>query len=520
MLVDFFPYFDPTGRAVTELRIRMYENIVDQFIICESNKTHSGKPAPIGLRDLIREANLPAEKIRIIDLNIPDDDKLELIELDYDNCYENNHLNMNSVRARARERLQKNAILSVLDDYDDNTHFIICDQDEIINPEYINWIRGTVDAYPNNVVKVPMVQLEGRADLRVYDKTTGNPKKWDASVSIMKKHHLKNTTPILVRSGMCRTYAPLYLTLNGSRVEDMGWHFSWMGGNRERIAKLEGFAHYDDTFSHLVSGSYANAHGLLTDMPLVPGAMPPSCNKNEVLMPYPHDKLPKEIFELPRVQDYLLPKGEYCFTQDWFSNHVIPINGIIATLQPKRILEIGSFEGRSTTHFIEQLKELETLEITCIDTWQGGIEHEGLDFQNIESNFDQNVAIAAKKFRGNLKINKRKGDSIVELSRLIVEGDGNYDFVYIDGSHVAMDVLADAVLAFHLARVGAVLIFDDYKGGDFENKPYECPRVAVDSFINVMENRLNILYFKKGDGTEVEGRKDTYQCYLMKMDPR
>jgi len=38
----------------------------------------------------------------------------------------------------------------------------------------------------------------------------------------------------------------------------------------------------------------------------------------------------------------------------------------------------------------------------------------------------------------------------------------NYDIVYIDGSHVANDVLQDAVLVWQLVKVGGFMIFDDY----------------------------------------------------------
>ncbi len=36
-----------------------------------------------------------------------------------------------------------------------------------------------------------------------------------------------------------------------------------------------------------------------------------------------------------------------------------------------------------------------------------------------------------------------------------------YDFVYVDGSHRASDVLTDAVLAWPLLKAGGLLIFDD-----------------------------------------------------------
>lgn len=38
----------------------------------------------------------------------------------------------------------------------------------------------------------------------------------------------------------------------------------------------------------------------------------------------------------------------------------------------------------------------------------------------------------------------------------------NYDILYVDGSHLAADVLTDAILGWGLVKVGGIIIFDDY----------------------------------------------------------
>ena len=42
---------------------------------------------------------------------------------------------------------------------------------------------------------------------------------------------------------------------------------------------------------------------------------------------------------------------------------------------------------------------------------------------------------------------------------------GAIDFIYVDGSHQAHDVLCDAILSFKLLRVGGIVCFDDYLWG-------------------------------------------------------
>lgn len=40
---------------------------------------------------------------------------------------------------------------------------------------------------------------------------------------------------------------------------------------------------------------------------------------------------------------------------------------------------------------------------------------------------------------------------------------GMFDLIYIDGSHMRLDVLTDAVMAWQLLRVHGILVFDDYE---------------------------------------------------------
>ena len=157
-IVNFHTYYDPTGRQLTELRLHMYKDIVDEFIICETNVTHSGLPARQGLDSLLQEVNLPGVKVRKIALNIPDVPELDnlIIESDYLNSYEGNAAYINSVRGRARERMQRDSLYSVLDDYDEDTFFIINDQDEFIDPRWIHWAVDTVEKYPQYIVKIPL----------------------------------------------------------------------------------------------------------------------------------------------------------------------------------------------------------------------------------------------------------------------------------------------------------------------------------------------------------------------------
>ena len=239
-IVDFFPYFDPTGKEILELRYNIMKDYVDEFVICESNKTQSGKPIEYGLRKTLEDLQIPQDKIKIIDLQIPNDDYLVVTDVDRINCYEGNDQNINSLNARVRERMQKDSLLKILNEYDDDTIFIHSDIDEIIKPKALSWIVPIVRNSPDHLIKIPLAHLEGRADLRVFYRDSGSPKPW-TGMFICTKQHLKRATPTQLRSNAKNPYPIGWLRQGNEQIQDLGWHFSWMGSAETRVVKSQTF---------------------------------------------------------------------------------------------------------------------------------------------------------------------------------------------------------------------------------------------------------------------------------------
>jgi len=305
-IVDYFPFFAPTGREMLELRINIFKDYVDEFIICESNKTQSGSPIEYELEKILDELKLPKEKIRIIKLDIPDNEDLIIQEIDYHNCYDGNNNNLNSLRARVRERMQKDALLSVLDDYSDDTVFIHSDIDEIIKPDCIEFISNFVKNNLQSVTRIPIVHLEGRADYRVHMRDTRSPKEW-TGMFVATKTHLLKATPTQIRSNVFNPYPINFIAQDGQILQDLGWHFSWMGDPDIRKIKCKAFTHYDDKFGYLATSKYSakDTEDFHESLDLKEGSISPSGDKNTILVKYPKENLPKEIFELPRVEKFL-----------------------------------------------------------------------------------------------------------------------------------------------------------------------------------------------------------------------
>ena len=188
----------------------------------------------------------------------------------------------------------------------------------------------------------------------------------------------------------------------------------------------------------------------------------------------------------------------YEFTNNWFDVTARGLwDALLPGIGPERILEIGSYEGASTCYLIDKFGRTQDLEIHCIDTWQGGIEHGDVDMTQVEQRFGRNIAFATRGASTNVKIVTHRGSSDEMMVKLLSTGKRDYfDFIYIDGSHQAPDVLADAVLGFRLLRVGGVIAFDDYtwtEGLPYGADPVRTPKWAIDSFTNIYCRKIELM---------------------------
>ena len=361
-IVDYFPFFAPLGKEILELRINMLNNYVDEFVICESNKTQSGEKISYELKGIIKKLKLPKEKITIIELDIPSDEDLVILDIDYNNCYENNWKNITSVKARVRERMQKDALLKVLDKYDNNTVFIHSDSDEIIRPESIEYISKLVHANPDFIVKIPLVHLETSACLRVFNISTDDPKEWHGMFICLKLHLLK-ITPTRIRSNFVNPYPIHFITENNVIVENLGWHFSWMGNADKRKLKCKSWTHYSDSFAYLVGLTYnSNNTKKYLEHVFKEGDVPPTGDNRTVLKYYPIGNLPIKLFESDNVRSYLLPNiNNYnnIFGEEYFNACLVKsdINEHLTILYSyatkcKHVTEMGTKSGMSTKAFL------------------------------------------------------------------------------------------------------------------------------------------------------------------------
>lgn len=184
--------------------------------------------------------------------------------------------------------------------------------------------------------------------------------------------------------------------------------------------------------------------------------------------------------------------SEYQFTQDWFKWSPPVWQQLIQHLPArKNFLEIGSFEGRSAVWIIENMME-DGGEIVCIDTWEGGAEHVNNEMDGAELRFEHNIKTVREK-HPERRVTKCRGLSTQWLPAVTQEK-YSFDFIYIDGSHLAKDVLTDACMSWPLLKKGGFMVFDDYIWKPPGFTLLDRPKFAVDVFTTLFENELVIAY--------------------------
>jgi len=188
------------------------------------------------------------------------------------------------------------------------------------------------------------------------------------------------------------------------------------------------------------------------------------------------------------------------FTNNWFDGAKSVWAPLLRQHKPQRILEIGSYEGASICFCIQTLCPLvPDIEVHCVDTWEGGEEHQpgaanAANMSEVHARFNHNLQIEIDRASCDVRVVTHRELSALALARLVAEGkSGYFDLIYIDGSHQAPDVLVDAVLAFQLARVGGMIIFDDYLWSEpGVNDVIRCPKLAIDAFTNIYAKKIRL----------------------------
>jgi predicted O-methyltransferase YrrM len=185
--------------------------------------------------------------------------------------------------------------------------------------------------------------------------------------------------------------------------------------------------------------------------------------------------------------------NDYEFTNNWFAHapevweHLIPM--LPGTPGERSFLEIGSYEGRSAIWIAENMMRGDD-SLFCVDTWKGGEEHSQEDMDAVRQRFVRNMEKLGN--RKNLYWHYAQETSVMALGEMLQES-YVFEFIYIDGSHQAKDVLTDACMAWQVLSPGGIMVFDDYVWGQPRDILHR-PKLAIDAFVNIFAEDLTVLH--------------------------
>lgn len=166
----------------------------------------------------------------------------------------------------------------------------------------------------------------------------------------------------------------------------------------------------------------------------------------------------------------------YQFSHDWFT-HNIPTWEIhlkpFINYAKVQALEIGSYEGMSACWLLDHVLTHPDAKLTCVDLY-------------FQENFERNIEQTGVAH----KLIKRIGDSHRILKTLPAK---SFDFIYIDGCHLADHVRQDAILSWRLLKPGGLLIFDDYQWIDLAHPGQETYR-GIDAFLELAKHHAAIVH--------------------------
>ena len=187
---------------------------------------------------------------------------------------------------------------------------------------------------------------------------------------------------------------------------------------------------------------------------------------------------PQTVAEESHAQNWTKPTGDKpLFTTDWVSSKTANWEKFLGHLKGQpgvQGLEIGSFEGRSAIWFLDTILTGEGSQMTCVDLFG----------ERLDDFFDHNLRVT-----GHWKRTIKLQGKSQRVLRAVAPGP-KYDFVYVDGCHLATCAMADMVLSWDLLKPGGIMIIDDY---EWAGPALERPRIAVDAFLESYEPSLKLL---------------------------
>jgi beta-1,4-mannosyl-glycoprotein beta-1,4-N-acetylglucosaminyltransferase len=270
---DCFTFFNEL--ELLEFRLKLLDDVVDHFVIAESNLTHAGKPKPYYFEEA--KARFSAWEKKIIYLPIQQSTE----GLDF-NAAVTTYTPTSA--AWQLENGQRMALQHINYQLADDDSVILSDLDEIPNPDVLKHLNIS-----NSPVSLSMIFHYYFLNCQ----NVGDEHWWNGSI-VCSGQQFKELGPQTLRDN--RNHYP--------RVKKAGWHFSYLGGVEKIKQKIQSFAHTEfNKEEYLQDENIIKAMMEGKDIFNRPGAV------YRFVSPYAYpSSLRKLMFEYPSLLHY--PKKE------------------------------------------------------------------------------------------------------------------------------------------------------------------------------------------------------------------
>jgi predicted O-methyltransferase YrrM len=150
-----------------------------------------------------------------------------------------------------------------------------------------------------------------------------------------------------------------------------------------------------------------------------------------------------------------------------------------------KALQLGSFTGDASIWLLDNILTGEGSHLDDVDLLlcPPELSHLNIDFSEVES-----IYLSRIKNYKNVSFHKKTTVEVLRNAPC-----DYYDFIYVDASHDAVDVLIDAELSWFLLKVGGIIAFDDYEWGIDRFSNLRTPKRGVETFHARRRKKLSLV---------------------------